>query len=113
MSNDIDTIVGGKAWDKNAFWKNVDDIMKVLYKKHPREMRDMEIYARQKRDSALNKFGSNKDKTFRQLCGIPYRLDMALKVLYAEGNGGMPVTGREFQRGFARRYPNLRFCEVI
>lgn len=93
-----------------GFWQDVDTFMKYLYEMYPEDMKNLELYAQVKRESAFNKWSSNEAKTQRILVAMPDMLDMMLKKVY---NGQFPVTAKQFKKGFYQRYPKLRVADTI
>lgn len=106
----VDKWIDEMATTESALWLWVADVLEYLAHKYPQEMKETKEYAKQQRENAMNKWGSNKDKTFRQLGAIPSRLDIALKRLYGDE---MPIKKSDFHIKFFLKYPEFSFAPVI
>lgn len=98
--------------EKQRFWAIIDVVIKYL-ESHPEgkaEMMKLRKSVLDYRANTFNKFGSNKDKTFRKLVAIPYKLMLALETMYPDG---LPYENVEFYRQFAKRYPDMRYVDTI
>lgn len=99
---------------KEVFWQVVDDILKFL-SRHPNKEIRQEIIddlwvAELKRSTRQNQYASTADKSRRALGQMPRRLVKALDKIYPDG---LPMTDKEFIRGFFTRYPAFRVTDKI
>lgn len=94
----------------DGFWWDVDIFMKYLYESYPQDMRALEIEAELERNTAYNKFSSNRFKTQRMYGKMPDLLINMLDRIYSRQ---YPMSQKQFKKGFFKRYPKLRVAEVI
>jgi hypothetical protein len=94
----------------SGFWKHIEELVAFLYSRYPMEMIQYEIQAKMRRDTALNKFNSTKDKTLRSPGGMPYRLDLLIKKIYGQD---LPMSQKGFYNEFFRRYRQFAYAEKI
>ena len=96
--------------DVEGFWQDVEIFMTHLYQTYPYDMQELELETKIRRETAFNKYSSNKSKTQRHLVVIPNMLEDMLNRIY---DRQYPVTPKQFRDGLFKRYPKLRLASVI
>lgn len=94
----------------DGFWQDVEIFMKYLYEAYAYDMQALEMEVKVERDTAFNKFSSNKFNTQRHYGKIP---DLLVNMLDRIYDRQYPVTPRQFKKGFFKRYPKLQVASVI
>lgn len=99
-----------KPKDIVGFWNDVHIFMSYLYENYPRDMKLLELEAQAERETAYNKWSSNKSKTQRAYGKLP---DLLIRMLDTVYRGHYPISQNKFKREFFRRYPKFRVADVI
>lgn len=116
----IDDLIASKSTSVEGFWQVVHMMVNYLYN-HPNpivraDMLRLEEDAKQIRQTQKNEYGTSQNGGKNKLAGIrhlgvmPEPIAISIKRLY---DGEMPISEKEFTRGFFKRYPKFATAEKI
>lgn len=106
--NAADTLV--KLRNTKTLWEVVDEVVKIWEQTKIKKYTSHLIDIQDKKETRLNKYGSNKDKSLRYIVDVPEDIIKMLRVLYDTDD--LPMD-KPFFRNFGKRYPQYRIAESL
>lgn len=93
-----------------GLWAVVDKIIEHWLKTNPKEYNSFIVDMHEKRDTRLNRHGSDKDKNLRSLLDVPSDVLLRLRVVYKADE--LPMDKEFFDRMY-KKYEFMRVAEKI
>ncbi len=93
-----------------GMWEVIDGVIEVWQKSSPKEWKSHLIDMKDLRETRINKWASNKDKSYRFLLDIPEKIIFMIRKLYDFNDCPMD---KKWMLKFARRYPTFVVADRI
>lgn len=93
-----------------TLWEVVAEVVKVWEQTKVKQYRSHLIDLQDKKETRLNKHGSNKDKSLRYIVDVPEDIIRMLRILYDVED--LPMD-KPFFRMFGKKFPQYKVAEKI
>ncbi len=104
----VDSVL--KLRREGKHWEAIDLIITHWANKNPQKYKSFLIEVKDKRDTRLNKHGSNRSKNLRSLLDVPEDVIFMIRKIYSVEELDMD---KEFFERLYKRYPAMRAAESL